>query len=38
VANYSLDWVRDQELTVEREQKRIARQVTLLQDRTRRVA
>ena len=38
VANYALDWVRDQELIVEREQKRIARQVSLLQDRTRRVA
>jgi len=38
VANYSLDWARDQELIVEREQKRIARQVRMLQDRTRQVA
>lgn len=36
VANYALDWVRDQELLVEREQKRIARQVSLLQTRDRR--
>ena len=27
VANYALDWVRDQELIVEREQKRIAREM-----------
>jgi len=38
VANYSLDWARDQELILEREQKRVARQVALLQDRTRQVA
>jgi alpha-beta hydrolase superfamily lysophospholipase len=38
VANHALDWVRDQELIVEREQKRVARQVRLLQDPARRVA
>ncbi len=38
VANYALDWARDQELVSEREQRRIARQVTLLQDPERRVA
>jgi pimeloyl-ACP methyl ester carboxylesterase len=38
VANYALDWARDEELIVEREQRRIARQVRLLQDRTRQVA
>jgi len=38
VANYALDWARDQELLIEREQKRIARQVRMLQDRTRQVA
>ncbi len=38
VASYALDWARDQEMIIEREQKRIARQVRLLQDPTRRVA
>jgi pimeloyl-ACP methyl ester carboxylesterase len=38
VANFALDWARDQELIIEREQRRVARQVHLLQDRTRRVA
>ena len=38
VATYALDWARDQELLIEREQKRVARQVRLLQDPTRRVA
>ena len=38
VANFALDWARDEELIVEREQRRIARQVRLLQDRTRQVA
>ena len=38
VANYALDWARYQELLIEREQKRIARQVRMLQDRTRQVA
>jgi alpha-beta hydrolase superfamily lysophospholipase len=38
VANYSLDWARDQELITEREQRRVARQVRLLQDRSRQVA
>ena len=38
VANYALDWARDQELLIEREQKRIARQMRMLQDRTRQVA
>ena len=38
VANCALDWARDQELLIEREQKRIARQMRMLQDRTRQVA
>jgi pimeloyl-ACP methyl ester carboxylesterase len=38
VADFALDWARDEELIVEREQKRIARQVRMLQDRTRQVA
>lgn len=38
VANFALDWARDEELLVEREQRRIARQVLQLQDRTRQVA
>lgn len=35
VADYVLDWTRDQEVLIEREQKRVARQVMLLQDPTR---
>jgi pimeloyl-ACP methyl ester carboxylesterase len=38
VANFSLDWARDLELMLERELKRLARQVRMLQDRTRQVA
>jgi pimeloyl-ACP methyl ester carboxylesterase len=38
VANYALDWARDEELLVERELRRVARQVRLLQDRSRQVA
>jgi pimeloyl-ACP methyl ester carboxylesterase len=38
VANHALDWARDQELVIEREQKRSARQAHLLQDPARRVA
>jgi pimeloyl-ACP methyl ester carboxylesterase len=38
VANYALDWARDQELMSEREQRRVARQVNLLQNPERRVA
>ena len=38
VAGFALDWARDQELLLEREQRRVARQVGLLQDRTRQVA
>ena len=37
VANYALDWARDQELLVEREHRRIARQVRMVQN-PRRVA
>lgn len=37
VANYTLDWARDQELLVEREQRRIARQVRMVEN-PRRVA
>jgi alpha-beta hydrolase superfamily lysophospholipase len=37
VANYSLDWARDQELLVEREQRRISREVTA-REHSRRVA
>ena len=35
MADHVLDWARDQELLIERERKRIARQVLLLQDPTR---
>jgi alpha-beta hydrolase superfamily lysophospholipase len=38
VASFALDWARDQELANERELKRVARQVRLLQDPTRQVA
>lgn len=38
VANYALDWARDQELVFEREQRRVARQSRMLHDRTRQVA
>jgi pimeloyl-ACP methyl ester carboxylesterase len=38
VANYALDWARDQELRIEQEQRRITRQVQMLQTPTRRVA
>jgi alpha-beta hydrolase superfamily lysophospholipase len=38
VAAYALDWARDQELVIEREQKRIARQVRLIHGPARRVA
>jgi alpha-beta hydrolase superfamily lysophospholipase len=37
VANFALDWARDQELLVEREQRRIAREVSA-RDNSRRVA
>jgi pimeloyl-ACP methyl ester carboxylesterase len=38
VANYSLDWARDQALRVEREQRQVTRQVQMLQSPSRRVA
>lgn len=38
VASYALDWARDQELVIEREHRRIARQLRQLQDPARRVA
>ena len=38
VANYSLDWARDQQDRIEREQRHIARQVQALQTPSRRVA
>jgi hypothetical protein len=37
VANFALDWARDQELLVEREQRRIAREASA-RDSSRRVA
>ena len=38
VANYSLDWARDQELVIEREQRRITRQARMSANTARQVA